>query len=150
MRMCTSHTHMWEERQKTDTATSRCRFHATAASRVAARHQFCPLTGSPVPKHISDIAPLICGNFRHCPVEKMQKNGHYFTTKETKAWGRKVMLLERGTLKVKIQIFWAQTHCAHFHFMLNSDQGKTLIISKPLAMASTLFLLPRRCIHFLS
>lgn len=85
----------------------------------------------------------------HCPVEKMQKNGHCFTTKETKARGRKAMLLERGTLKVKIQIFWAQTHCVDFHFKLNSDQGKTLIISKLLAMASTLFLLPRWCIYFL-
>lgn len=85
-----------------------------------------------------------------CPMEKMQKNGHYFTTKETKSWGRKVILLERGTLKVKIQIFWAQTHYAYFHFMLSSDQGKTLITSKPLARASTLFLLPRQCIHFLS
>jgi hypothetical protein len=71
-----------------------------------------------------------------------RRYGHYPTIKQTKAQRRKVILLERGTLKVKIQIFWAQTHYAYFHFKLQSNQWKFSISSKPSAIASTLFLLP--------
>lgn len=103
----------------------------------------------PIPSSQSTFTDICSFDTWYCPVQKIQKNGHYLTIKKKKTHGRKVILLERDTLKVKIHIFCPQTHHAHFHFKLNGDQWKHFIILKPLAMASTFPFYPRWSFRFL-